>query len=276
MRDCDCVDFLQWALPKLRLRWAGYRKVRRQVCKRVARRMRALAVPTLDAYQDYLGQHPKEWGRLDDCCHITISRFVRDRHVFDFLGAEVLPDLVHSCLQRGEQTLRVWSAGCGAGEEAYSLLLLWDFRVQERFPDVEIHVLATDLDSNSLRRAAKACYAGSSLKQLPDRWRRRAFQGRTSGACLRPEYQARVSFVSQDLRKEMPADRFDLILCRNLAFTYFNIDVQKQVLEEFGQHLTRGGALVIGSHERLPDAQSGFCGWSETDRVFRHCNGRTG
>ena len=85
MNDADCVEFLQWALPRLRMRWAGFRKVRGQVCKRIGRRLKELGLGDIDAYRSYLDKHSEEWEILDGLCRITISRFHRDRKVFECL-----------------------------------------------------------------------------------------------------------------------------------------------------------------------------------------------
>ncbi|HEY7242812.1 MAG TPA: hypothetical protein VH678_02890 [Xanthobacteraceae bacterium] len=79
----DCTAFLQWALPRRNLRWRGFRKVRAQVCKRLKRRMRELGVPGFAAYRARLEADPGEWRVFDECCHITISRFFRDRGVYN-------------------------------------------------------------------------------------------------------------------------------------------------------------------------------------------------
>lgn len=120
MRDLDCVAFLQWALPQLRLRWVGFRKVRAQVCKRIDRRCRELGLPDGVAYRDYLVTHPTEWPIMASLCRISISRFYRDRAVFDQLAQVVLP-----VLASGETELRCWSLGYASGEEAYTLNLIW-------------------------------------------------------------------------------------------------------------------------------------------------------
>jgi len=91
--DRYCVTFLQWALPQLRMRWRGFRRVRRQVCRRLAKRLADLGLPDLAAYRAFLLVHPEEWKRVDAACRITISRLYRDRSVFDVLAQEVLPEL---------------------------------------------------------------------------------------------------------------------------------------------------------------------------------------
>ena len=93
MKDEQCVRFLQWALPQLHMRWPGFRKVRKQVCKRVSARMRDLSLTDIDGYKVYLQDHTDEWVELDALCRITISRFYRDQGVFAILQQQVLPAL---------------------------------------------------------------------------------------------------------------------------------------------------------------------------------------
>ncbi|MGZ8741226.1 MAG: CheR family methyltransferase, partial [Gaiellaceae bacterium] len=71
MRDADCVRFLQWALPRLRMGWRGFRNVRRQVCRRVDRRLRELGLSGVDAYREHLLANAQEWEKLDELCHVT-------------------------------------------------------------------------------------------------------------------------------------------------------------------------------------------------------------
>ena len=85
MKDTDCREFLDWALPRLGFRRAGFRHVRGQVCKRIGRRLRALDLPDHGAYRQLLDADPGEWATLDSFCRITISRFCRDRQVIDWL-----------------------------------------------------------------------------------------------------------------------------------------------------------------------------------------------
>nr|NIV19534.1 chemotaxis protein CheR [Gammaproteobacteria bacterium] len=115
MKDQHCVQFLQWALPQLHMSWPGFRKVRRQVCKRIGRRMRELGLEAVEDYRAYLSHHASEWERLDAMCRITISRFYRDRGVFAALEKSELPALLQRLRARGGHRLRAWSAGCGSG-----------------------------------------------------------------------------------------------------------------------------------------------------------------
>jgi len=252
MPDRDCVGFLQWCLPRLGLRWPGYRKVRRTVCKRVGRRRRALGLGDLEAYRAFLIETPAEWARLDAYCRIPISRFYRDRGVFDYLGLSALPELAERAAARGGRALRCWSAGCASGEEVYTLRVLWDLRVRPDFPGVRLRLLGTDADAILLRRAAAARYQGGSLKDLPAAWRDAAFTRDGEAFVLRPEFRRDIAFQEADIRRGQPDGPFDLVLCRNLVFTYFAPGLQEALQRAIAARLAPGGYLAIGAHERLP------------------------
>lgn len=269
MTDRDCIALLQWALPQLGHRWEGYRRVRRQVCRRIAARIQALGLADAAAYRRRLEDEAAEWDALRRCLRVTISRFFRDRAVFQALADRVLPALGQTLEQRGEPVLRAWSAGCASGEEPYSLSLLWACTPQAHPPGLALAVLATDADAAVLERAAAACYRASSLREIPADWRQQAFTREGELHCLRPALAACVEFRLQDLGAEMPDGPFDLILCRNLAFTYFGLALQRRIAAGFAERLTAGGCLVLGRHERLPDGMAPFSDWPGTPGCYR-------
>jgi chemotaxis protein methyltransferase CheR len=252
MRDVDCVTFLQWALPRLGLQWAGYRRVRGQVCKRVDRRIQALKLSGLAEYTTYLSEHAAEWTELEALCSIPISRFYRDRAVFDALGETILPELAKWAILRTLPVVRCWCAGCASGEEPYTVSLVWDQRVAPSYPQTHLAIVATDVDEHLLERARASCYTWSSLKELPSTWIDLAFDRRHDLYCLREQWKVGIEFRRQDIRLEQPSGEFDLILCRNVAFTYFSEATQRDVLARITERLRPGGVLVIGKHESLP------------------------
>lgn len=261
MTDAECVAFLQWALPRLRMRWRGFRRVRKQVCRRIRRRMKELGLAEAGEYRSFLESHEDEWATLDACCRITISRFFRDREVFQLLQGVALPALVDRARKRGANAVRCWSAGCGSGEEAYTLSLLWRLAPKggpmippsERFPRIRMRVTGTDTDPKVLERARKAMYPRGTLKDLPPSWIAHAFDQVAGGFSLRESFREGVVFLRQDIRKVLPNEAFDLILCRNLVFTYFEEELQKEILFPLLRRLRDGGTLVIGGHEELPE-----------------------
>ncbi len=250
--DADWVEFLQWALPRLHLRWPGFRKVRRQVCRRIRHRLLELNLQDLAAYRDLLARGPAEWSRLDACCRISISRFYRDRDVFDFLRDRVLPQLACRATDAGRSVLRCWSVGCASGEEPYTLSIMWQADLGARFPGLDLEVVATDIDAQLLQRARRAVYGRSSLKDLPDAWVSLAFQPEGEAYRLAEPFRGGVRWVQQDLRQEAPAGEFELVLCRHLALTYFDESLQEQILRRIAAHMPSGGVLVTSKKETLP------------------------
>jgi chemotaxis protein methyltransferase CheR len=159
---------------------------------------------------------------------------------------------------RRAQTLRCWSAGCAAGEEVYTLMMLWRLCLQAHFPDLHLHIIATDIDANVLARARRGCYAWGSVKALPPHWLEAGLERCDNEYCVRETLREGICFVAQDIRQNLPAGEFDLVLCRNLVFTYFADALQRQLLAQIAERLVPGGVLVLGTHETLPPNDLGL------------------
>lgn len=269
MNDAECVEFLQWALPQLHMRWPGFRKVRAQVCKRLWRRLGQLELSSAEQYRGYLAAHPQEWTVLDGLCRVTITRFYRDRMVFSKIGGEVLVQLANTARHENRETLRCWSIGSASGEEPWTLAILWQELLAERFPSLRLEVIATEADPRLIERAQTACYPFSAVKNLPERLRERAFDKRGERYCLRRAYREEVRFLRQDIRRDLPKGPFDLILCRNLVFTYFEETLQLEILQQLHTRLLPTGWLILGVHEQLPPPHPGWMAVSERLGLYR-------
>jgi chemotaxis protein methyltransferase CheR len=215
---------LEEARLRIGLRPEGFTNFGGLLAKRIKKRARVLGLEDIAAYHAWLSAHDDEWSVMDAMCRVTISRLYRDAPVMERLAREVLP-----------RARRVWSAGCASGEEPYTIALL--------APHVEI--VATEIDPDLLERAKRAEFGESSLRELPPELRARFSKEREA-------LRARITFLVQDLRKETPAGPFDLVLCRNVAFTYFDVPLQREVLARIESVLAPGGELVIGKGESLP------------------------
>jgi chemotaxis protein methyltransferase CheR len=224
-----------------------------------------LGLDGVESYRLYLVSHDEEWLTLASLCRVTISRFYRDRGVFDELRSRVLPRLAEAGVARGDQRVRCWSAGCASGEEPYTLAIAWQ---HGRFPAV-LEVIATDTDQELLERARVGRYKHSSLKDLPMDLRDRAFEMDGAEYVIDGEIKCAVEFVHHDIRDEPPPGKYDLILCRNLPFTYFDDDGQNAVLRSIRSVITQGGILITGIHERLPAAGPGFEPHGASQGVYR-------
>jgi chemotaxis protein methyltransferase CheR len=185
------------------------------------------------------------------------------------LEALVLPDIAARAEAEKRQA-RFWSAGCASGEEPYTLKILWDLIISPAFPGAECSVVATDVDETVLKRAREGCYARGTLRELPEALVRQGFEPSGNLFRVRQRHREGVSFLLQDLRLEAPDGRFDLILCRNVAFTYFQPPLQAEALDRIVGRLASPGYLVIGAGETLPHEMKGLVPLSGVPEIFRY------
>ena len=242
--------------------------MRGQVCKRVKRRMRQLGLDEFSAYRERLEAEPQEWRVLDGLCHITISRFFRDRGVFETVRRLLLPAIARNAERDGREA-RCWSAGCASGEEPYTVKILWDLDIACSFPGVPLSIVATDVDEIMLERASQGCFEPGSLHELPPHFVTEAFDRIGDRFSVRPQHREGVRFLLQDLRSEMPSGLFDLVLCRNTAFTYFSLSLQKEVFRQILERLRPCGYFAIGKHEFLPEDLPQLVPIDGTQQIFQ-------
>jgi chemotaxis protein methyltransferase CheR len=257
MQEAELAAFLEAVSPRLGLRASGYRRVGGSVHKRLKRRLQALGLGSLEEYRRYLDAQPGEWAWLDACTRITISRFARDRDIFMELIQTHLPQRAAAARALGRSRLRFWSAGAASGEEAYSLAIAFHVLLAPRFADLALDVLGTDLDEAVLARAERGVYAEGSLRELPEALREAAFEPMGVAWCVRRSFRSTVRFERRDVRADPPPGPFDLIACRNLAFSYFDDRTQRRVAASLVSQLDEGGLLVVGKGEALPDGVVG-------------------
>jgi chemotaxis protein methyltransferase CheR len=155
------------------------------------------------------------------------------------------------------------------GSGAYTLAIIWELELTTRFPNLAIRILATDVHPAMLARARRACFGAGSLRELPDRWRAAAFAQRDGLHCLHDRYKRCVTVVSHDIRTGSVDGPFDLIMCRNLVFTYFEPGLQETVGAQLARSLRPAGALVLGAHEQLPAGLRGFAPWDGRQDIYR-------
>ncbi|UCF64448.1 MAG: chemotaxis protein CheR [bacterium] len=272
MSDKDCISFLQWSLPKLHFHWPGFRKVRRQVCRRIQKRLNELGLSDHKEYQQYLMLHPDEWNILDSFCYISLSRFFRDKMVYEILNHKILPYLATT---KGAQRNRIdaWSLGCCSGEEPYSLKILWELGIKDKSKsETELHIAATDINPRLIQRAQAGTYSAGSLKELPSDFLKYAFDPTGQSFYLKDQFKKNIQFLQQDIRKQFPEGSSDLILCRNLAFTYFDRELQNVILEKLIDRLHGSGFLIIGAHEKLPYTEPSLSNFESQSIIFRKKN----
>lgn len=243
-------------LDRLGLSWRGYRKVRRGVQRRIAAHMQQLGCRNIFEYLQHLRREDAVKLECEWRMTVPISRFFRDRRLWEALEGRVLPQL----LDRDAAWLRIWSAGCARGEEVYSFKILWEnLRAAGRnLPALE--VLATDLQPDYLAMAQRGVFGKSSLREVRPADRSRWFEPKSGGErfAVHPTLQGGVVWKVHDLRDHPPGQGFHMIFLRNNVLTYYREDVRVDILTKLIPALAPAGILVTGAHERLPAAISGL------------------
>jgi two-component system CheB/CheR fusion protein len=229
--------------------FTGYKRA--TLDRRIRRRMQHLGIDTHEKYVEYLEVHPDEFEPLFDTMLINVTSFFRDPEVWDVLRVEVVPRLVERSRAVG-RTIRVWSAGCATGEEAYSAVMLFAELLGTAGISDRVKVYATDVDDGALELARQAVYTDQALEHVPDD-AKRYFTKAPRGHAVDPEVRRAVIFGHHDLLQDAPISRVDLLLCRN-TLMYFNADVQARLLSRLHYSLADDGILVLGRVEtRLSD-----------------------
>ncbi|HKO87523.1 MAG TPA: protein-glutamate O-methyltransferase CheR [Burkholderiales bacterium] len=220
---------------------------RTTVQRRIGNRMISVGAASFDTYLALLKADPLEAPRLLERLTIKVSRFYRNARSFDYLAQAVLPALIRA---RSGKPLTLWSAGCGCGEEAYTLAMLLDQA------GVEGEVRATDIDPPSLAIAREGIYRREALDELPPILRETYLSEQGDQFEVRQALRRRVHFSFHDLTGTVPppaSTPFDLVSCRNVLI-YLRQDAQRMVFETLIGAIAPQGYLYIGEAEwPLPD-----------------------
>lgn len=227
--------------------WRGFRKVRKGVLKRIRKHMTSLHCNSISEYIDILERCPSEEEILQSHLRVTISRFNRDRYLWEYLADHAFP-----CLLQQTDKLKIWSAGCSCGEEVYSLRILWHTHFSS-YP--ALRILATDANLKCLERAQAGIYQKSSLREISEDTVSRCFVRSTSPNryAILPQFKEDIVWQQHNFLSPPPAEKFHIIFLRNNLLTYYNDPLQSDVLSKIFSTLSPGGYLVIGVHETLPE-----------------------
>lgn len=220
--------------------------------RRLLLRLKMLALPDLNAYQAYLGEHPDEIARLIESLSITVSHFFRNPLTFALLRERIIPALIAAADGGG---VRIWCAGCGQGEEAYSLALLIHDYCRNEGITTPVLLLASDIDREALARAQRGWYHPEALEEVNKRYLDRYFTAEGGGYRVAAPVRALVTFVRHDLTSGIPPPEgifadYQLVLCRNVLI-YFERERSALVQQELATRLQPGGWLVLGEAEGL-------------------------
>jgi two-component system CheB/CheR fusion protein len=246
--------------------FTGYK--RPSLMRRVARRMQVLALDDFERYVEYLEVHPDEFAQLFNTILINVTSFFRDEAAWDSLRSEALPQLL---AQKGaHDQVRVWSAGCATGQEAYSLAITFAEALGAEPFRARVKVYGTDADEEALNVARLASYGAKDLETVPPALAERYFEPQTGGRFVfRPELRRSVIFGRHDIVQDAPISRLDLLVCRN-TLMYFNAETQHKILQRFHFALNGEGKsyLFLGRAEMLLGHTSLFTPVNLKCRIF--------
>lgn len=244
-----CDSDFRYLLDSLDRPWVGYRKVRKGVMKRLRRHMNSLGIRSVKKYLQVILDNPEEMEICLQCLLVTISRFFRDRQLWQDLHKYHLPSLLTSF----PEGLRFWSAGCASGEEPYSIAIVLD----QLRAAVHTEIIATDINPHNLDRARIGEYPESSLRELSDSCRAGYFDlDEVSQQYRIKEKLKTISWQQHDLFAPPIKGPFQIIFLRNSLLTYHTGCSLETQLRQIFSTLSPGGYLITGSHEKIPHALS--------------------
>jgi two-component system, chemotaxis family, CheB/CheR fusion protein len=244
------------------------------LARRLARRLQILGLSRFEDYRDYLEVHPEEYALLFNTILINVTSFFRDEAAWEFLRAQVVPRILEA--KRERDSVRVWSAGCASGQEAYSLaMVLAEAMGADAFRE-RAKIYATDIDEEALGQARLASYTPKDMEALDPALRDRYFDAGSGRYVFRADLRRTVIFGRHDLLQDAPISHLDLLVCRN-TLMYFNAETQSGILQRFHFALNGGaggGFLFLGRAEMLLSHASLFSPLELKHRVFARVSER--
>jgi|GEM_PF-538417 len=225
--------------------------------RRIVHRLLLSKTKTVEQYIKHLSNTPDEVKHLCQDLLIGTTRFFRDPDMWSLLQTKVLPDLIEA-LKPG-QSLRLWSAACSTGEEAYSLVMAVDEVMRQMGQEHGIKLFATDIDQEALLIASGGLYPESIACDVGAERLARYFSEEPTGYRIKKTIRSKVVFASQDLTRNPGFSQIHLVSCRNLLI-YMKINLQEQVLKLLHFSLAAKGVLVLGPSEHLGKLSHAFEG----------------
>lgn len=259
MRDSRGFDF------------TGYKRT--SLMRRVRHRMDHAGYSTFEEYLDVLQASSDEFAALFNTILINVTAFFRDPEAWDCISSDVVPRMLAE--RSPSDPIRVWSAGCASGQEAYTLaIVLAEALGSEGFRQ-RVKIYATDIDEEALTEARTASYDARAIESVPPELLPRYFEQVNSRYVFRPDLRRAVIFGRNDLVKDAPISRVDLLVCRN-TMMYLNAETQRNVLERLHFALGPQGTLFLGHAEMLLSHSDRFKPLNLKHRIFRKAIGTHG
>jgi two-component system CheB/CheR fusion protein len=268
--DSSFEDLLAYIKRARGFDFTGYK--RSTLGRRLHKRMQEVDIEEYSDYLDMLEATPEEFDLLFNTILINVTRFFRDPPVWDYIEHELLPRIAQESAP--DTAIRVWSAGCATGEEAYTLAMVMAQALGEEEYLRRVKIFATDVDEQELDVARHAVYSEKQVASVPEPLLERFFESANGKHIFRKDLRRSVIFGRNDLSVDAPISRLQLLTCRN-TLMYFNGETQNGILRRLHLALHDGGYLALGKSEMLLAFSDAFESVDLGKRVFRKVPGRT-
>ncbi len=247
--------------------FSGYKPS--SLLRRVERRMQQIALASFEDYMDYLEVHPEEFAQLFNTILINVTEFFRDLPAWEFLQSEVIPHILE--LKEADEPIRIWSAGCASGQEAYTLAIGFAEAMGADAFRERVKIYATDADEEALMQARIASYTEKEIQSVPEIYLPKYFEQSNGRYIFRNDLRRSVIFGRRDLVQDAPISRLDLLVCRN-TLMYFNSETQLRILARLHFALNEYGYLFLGRAEMMMSRSNLFEPVNLKARVFSKTN----
>ncbi len=258
-------DFLQHFRTQCAIDFSQYKTP--TIIRRLHRRLVATKSADLKQYRAYLELTPDEYPNLVNSFLIKVTKFFRDSELFDHLRSVVLPALIEESRERGNR-LRIWSAGCSTGEEAYSLAILVSEALGDELNQFSVRIFATDINADAIAFARRGVYSQASVSELPEDMCAKYFSRIDGEFEVNKLVRSMVVFGHHDLAQRSPFPSIDLVLSRNVLI-YFTEKLQRRAMQLFAYSLRDGGYLALGKSETTTPLSDYFAAENQRLKVYR-------
>jgi two-component system CheB/CheR fusion protein len=238
---------------------------RASVQRRINKRLFENHLSTYEQYMDLLDKDTEEYAKLFDTMLINVSEFFRDPEAWDVLKNEILPRVMAE--KSMGDAIRIWSAGCAAGEEPYSMAILLADKLGDSIADYEIRIYATDIDEKALNEARKGVYSPDRLKNVNKEFLEKYFVKENGLYRIHRNIRQMVAFGRQDLVLDAPISHLDVIICRNVLI-YFKAELQNRIITKFHYALNKKGFVFFGKSESMLVGSKLFLPINKKWRIF--------
>ncbi len=257
-RDFELSDDDFKIIKELSLKWTGIslsNSKKTMIYGRLNKRLRELEFSSFSQYCIYLKTHTdKEKTKFINAITTNLTSFFREMHHFSYLESHVIPELIEK--NAHTRKIRIWSAGCSTGEEPYSIAMLLT-----QIPALagwDIKILATDLDSDVIKKAESNVYACDRIQGVDSKFKRYIIEGENETVSIDPNVKNMIRFRVLNLLDTWPfKNTFDIVFCRNVVI-YFDKNTQEMLFSRYAKNISNSGYLFIGHSETLNKLSTDF------------------